>query len=173
MRMRRLVAWGVSSGALGLVMATAVGAADPPKVGIYRGVSTAVKFDISPPLRSIPPAAFVAEEEEREEWEDRKTGLEGPLGPQRPDGAVQRTKGEPDSPWPIATFAAFHGQGSTPPDSDGDVGPNHYVVMVNLRFAVYSKTGTLLFGPVANNTLWAGFGGPCQTENAGDPIVLY
>src|SRR6266478_5686078 len=27
--------------------------------------------------------------------------------------------------------------------------------------------------PAANNTLWSGFGGPCQTENAGDPVVLY
>src|SRR5262249_23647096 len=41
------------------------------------------------------------------------------------------------------------------------------------RFAIYSKTGTLLFGPVNINTLWAGFGGPCQTENAGDPVVLH
>ena len=31
----------------------------------------------------------------------------------------------------------------------------------------------MLFGPAANNTLWAGFGGACQVENAGDPVVLY
>ena len=29
--------------------------------GIYRGVSTAVQFDVSPPLRDIPPAAFSVE----------------------------------------------------------------------------------------------------------------
>jgi hypothetical protein len=45
--------------------------------------------------------------------------------------------------------------------------------MVNLSFAVYNKTGTLLFGPVNNNTLWAGFGGPCQVDNSGDPVVVY
>jgi len=45
--------------------------------------------------------------------------------------------------------------------------------MSNLYFAVYDKTGTLLAGPFANNTLWAGFGGACQTENSGDPIVIY
>ena len=45
--------------------------------------------------------------------------------------------------------------------------------MANLSFQIFNKTGTSLFGPAANNTLWAGFGGPCQTENAGDPVVLY
>ena len=45
--------------------------------------------------------------------------------------------------------------------------------MCNLSFQIFNKTGTSLFGPAANNTLWAGFGGPCQTENSGDPVVLY
>src|SRR5580765_3611890 len=34
-----------------------------------------------------------------------------------------------------------------PPDPVGAVGPNHYVQMINLVFAVYSKTGALLLGP--------------------------
>ncbi|HEX2357364.1 MAG TPA: carboxypeptidase-like regulatory domain-containing protein, partial [Micromonosporaceae bacterium] len=45
--------------------------------------------------------------------------------------------------------------------------------MINLHFAVYGKTGATLLGPLPNNALWAGFGGPCQTENDGDPVVLY
>ncbi len=45
---------------------------------------------------------------------------------------------------------------------------------VNEDFAVFNKsTGALVFGPVAGNTLWAGFGGGCQTNNDGDPIVQY
>ncbi|MEZ4771002.1 MAG: hypothetical protein R2844_21610 [Caldilineales bacterium] len=60
-----------------------------------------------------------------------------------------------------------------PPDTNGDVGPNHYMQWVNLSFAIYSKTGALLYGPAAGNTLWSGFGGPCQTTNNGDPIVQY
>ena len=63
--------------------------------------------------------------------------------------------------------------GVLPPDTNGDVGPNHYVQMVNLSFAVYSKTGALLYGPAAGNTLWSGFGGVCSTSNDGDPIVQY
>ena len=62
---------------------------------------------------------------------------------------------------------------SAPPDTNGDVGIAHYVQTVNSDFAVYNKSGALLFGPVALNTLWSGFGGLCQTDNDGDPIVLY
>ena len=45
--------------------------------------------------------------------------------------------------------------------------------MVNLSFQIFNKTGTSLFGPANNNTVWAGFGGPCQNENSGDPVTLY
>ena len=41
-------------------------------------------------------------------------------------------------------------------------------------FAVFDKaTGAKLLGPVAGNTLWSGFGGGCQTNNNGDPVVQY
>jgi len=52
---------------------------------------------------------------------------------------------------------------------DGD----NYVVMDNLHFQIFNKSGVSQFGPAANNTLWSGFGGACQTENSGDPVVLY
>jgi hypothetical protein len=60
-----------------------------------------------------------------------------------------------------------------PPDTNGDVGPRHYVQAVNVSMAVFDKTGTLLFGPVPGNAVWSGFGGACETTNDGDPIVLY
>jgi len=60
-----------------------------------------------------------------------------------------------------------------PPDTQGDVGLNHYVQWVNLSFAVYNKTGTRLYGPANGNTIWTGFGGPCETNNHGDPITIY
>ena len=76
-----------------------------------------------------------------------------------------------------APSVSFNGPGNisgvSPPDPMGDVGPNHYVAMSNLSFQIFNKTGGSVFGPALNNTLWAGFGGPCQTENSGDPIVLY
>jgi hypothetical protein len=71
----------------------------------------------------------------------------------------------------------------SPPDTTGDLGPNHYVQWVNLRYAVYTLsrdasnniTGfNLVPGfPKNGNVIWQGFGGRCQTDNDGDPIVQY
>ncbi|PLS77972.1 MAG: PKD domain-containing protein, partial [Chloroflexi bacterium] len=74
---------------------------------------------------------------------------------------------------PIQNFDGITFTGFSPPDTVGDVGPDHYIQMVNASFAIYNKTGTLLAGPSNINTLWAGFGGECENENAGDPIVIY
>ncbi|HEY9116100.1 MAG TPA: hypothetical protein VIN10_15490, partial [Bacteroidales bacterium] len=63
--------------------------------------------------------------------------------------------------------------GIAPPDTHGDVGPDHYFQMVNLGFAIWDKNGTKLYGPVDNITLWSGFPGPWSTTNDGDPVVLY
>jgi hypothetical protein len=53
-------------------------------------------------------------------------------------------------------------------------GATQFVQWVNLSFAVFDKTtGGLVHGPVDGNTLWAGFGGPCETRNDGDPIAQH
>ena len=72
-----------------------------------------------------------------------------------------------------ADNATTVGSQPTPPDTNGDIGPNHYVQSVNLIFAVYDRGGQRILGPLPNNALWAGFGGDCQTRNNGDPITLY
>ena len=71
----------------------------------------------------------------------------------------------------------FPGQGYTnvnPPDTVGDVGPNHYIQMVNggggALFRIYNKSGALLAGPISLDSL--GVGGPCSS-GFGDPVVLY
>lgn len=76
---------------------------------------------------------------------------------------------------PVVT-TNFDGIGSTgylPPDTVGAVGPNHYIQMVNTEFAIFDKNGTLLAGPAQINSLWRGFGGPCEATNEGDPVVRY
>ncbi len=87
------------------------------------------------------------------------------------------------APAPIANFeglsdddnAATIGGRIVPPDTEGDVGPNHYVQMINLIFAVYDKNGNIVPGgePRAGSDIWQGFGGICETNNDGDPIILY
>ena len=64
---------------------------------------------------------------------------------------------------------------SAPPDTHGAVGSTQYVQIVNgSAFAVYNKvTGGLVMGPASTNSLWAGFGGKCETANDGDPIVNF
>ena len=86
-------------------------------------------------------------------------------------------------PTPSLTFgglsnnnnASVIGYQVTPPDPNGDVGPNHYIQFVNLLFAVYSKSGSILSGPTKLSSLFAAgsTGTPCDTLNDGDPIALY
>jgi hypothetical protein len=71
----------------------------------------------------------------------------------------------------------FQGQGYTgvaPPDTVGDVGPNHYIQMVNslsgAKFKIYSKTGITLVK--AKNLQDMASTAACKTGQ-GDPIVLY
>ena len=68
----------------------------------------------------------------------------------------------------------FYNANAAPPDTVGEAGLTQYVQWVNSSFAVFDKaTGTPLYGPAGGNTLWTGFGGPCQSRNDGDPIVQY
>lgn len=60
-----------------------------------------------------------------------------------------------------------------PPDTDGDVGLNHYVQMINLLTTIYDKSGNVVLGPFGSNLFFAGLGGECEKTNRGDPIVLY
>src|SRR5213083_2853281 len=62
---------------------------------------------------------------------------------------------------------------AAPPDTNGAVGPNHYVETVNTSFAIFNKSGTPIYGPVPIKQVWSGFGGGCQANNDGDPTVVY
>jgi hypothetical protein len=158
----------------------------PPPVPKF---TEAVAFDVSPPLRDMKSASaprFYAPSEDEDVIEirpERDVVRQG--NGYNIDGALQRTLGSPahrpSIPSPLLTFEGVSNQDNfnifgfrvNPPDPVGDVGPNHYVEMVNLGFAVYSKTGTLLLGPVDTGTLWSGFAVPDCTDASGDPIVLY
>ena len=64
--------------------------------------------------------------------------------------------------------------GCAPPDSDGDVGPNHYVEAVNESIKIFDKNGNTLSGPTSYNSFFSGLTGtPCANANDGDPFVLY
>lgn len=71
------------------------------------------------------------------------------------------------------SFPAIPATGFLPPDTVGAVGRDHYIQMTNTAFAIFDKKGQRLAGPSPINAAWAGFGGPCESENAGDPVVRY
>jgi len=102
-----------------------------------------------------------------------------PPGQEKPDPVLQPQPG-PNVATTTPTGFAGVGQGDygysdqfAPPDTTMAVGPTQVVQWVNADFAVFSKTGALLKGPVAGNTLFANLGGRCASDNDGDPIVQY
>ncbi|HEX8110888.1 MAG TPA: hypothetical protein VF516_24315, partial [Kofleriaceae bacterium] len=127
--------------------------------------------DVSPPLSELAkrPVPFAVERQhEAEPWRaipHKQLEASGPVV----DPVVQTAIGGPDIPTPITTFEGM-GTGlpgftvqSAPPDTDGDIGPNHYVQIVNSGVTIFSRTGAVLMGPVNTNTLWNGFNGACAT----------
>ena len=78
-------------------------------------------------------------------------------------------------PGPLLTFEGHDNTcGCQPSDSDGDVGPNHYVEAVNESIKIFDKNGNTLSGPTSYNSFFSGLTGtPCANANDGDPYVLY
>ena len=83
-------------------------------------------------------------------------------------------------PAPVLTFDGMNSSQSgcmcLPPDTDGDVGPNHYVQSVNSSIKIFDKNGNPLNG--ANGTTYNSFfltlvGTPCSGFNNGDGFVFY
>lgn len=150
-----------------------------------------VHHDVSPAVRDMPTinaannaaTAHIKHEAEPARRIPLPPGMggvhTGPVG----DAALQSSTFAPAAALAPTVNLGFEGLGnaslgftvnSAPPDTNGAVGATQYVQWVNSSFAVFNKsTGALVSGPIAGNTLWSGFGGGCQTNNDGDPIVLY
>lgn len=74
----------------------------------------------------------------------------------------------------LLNFAGQSADGLAPPDTEGVVGLTQYVQYVNTEWTVYDKnTGAVVLGPLAGNSFWSGFGGQCQNNDDGDPIVQW
>ena len=73
-----------------------------------------------------------------------------------------------------ADNVTLFGGNPAPPDTNGDVGVDYYIHYNNIGWKIFNKSdGSVFAGPFAGNTFWSGFGGVCENQNAGDPIVLY
>ena len=156
-------------------------------------VGRSLRHDTSPPLREMAllrPQAGAARPgaPPREVPLGRLPARTGPhtlyraSPPWETGAALQRAPVWPNMPGPLLNFEGLSNLNSMlPPDPNGDIGydpttgARYYVQAVNVSFAVWdvSSTPTQVLGPARINTLWAGFGGPCEGSMAGDPIVLY
>ncbi len=88
------------------------------------------------------------------------------------DSVLQKENGPLVSATLGIDFDGIPAQNYAPSDSNLAVGPNHIVETVNVRLAVYNKSGTLLSGPTNFTTFFAPLGGNCA-GGASDPIVNY
>lgn len=150
----------------------------------------AVEFAESVPVRNLPPEnrsvsnskngppEVEGHEVNEKNTEEVKKGVAG--GKASPDGALQRERAANAPsvlPTPSLTFegidAVNEGNSVAPPDTNGDVGPNHYVQTVNNRVGIWDKSGNLLVPFFTQSSLFAPLGGLAATVDRGDPIVLY
>lgn len=156
-------------------------AANPPNVIVRKPV----RFGVTPPVRDLRPAEkSPGGAVPRKVIPFRPTGRIAPAaaGVDAVDPVVQNVAPEPKTPVPTLSFDGlssanneqFQGISVAPPDTVGDVGPNHYVQMVNLLFRVFSKeTGQPLTVPLRLSDLFSSVGGACAESDDGDVIVLY
>jgi hypothetical protein len=131
------------------------------------------KHDVSPPVRSIIPLPL-PQRPQHEETAPLQVGRHQ----DQLDPVVQNFLFPAAMPSPLLNFDGIPFPGvacnCAPPDTNGEVGSTQYVQIVNEGFQVFNKsTGASVFGPAAISTLWSGFGGVCQSNGAGDPVVLY
>jgi hypothetical protein len=146
-------------------------------------VGTAAAFDTSQPLRDMP---MLAPGATRQGWVKSMPTDRSLLGQvanpaHERDGALQEAASPNAMPSPLFTFEGPRNEDNfdifgirvNPPDPNGDVGQQHYVASVNLTFAIYTKKGTLLYGPADIGSLWQDFSVPDCANHAGDEVVVY
>ncbi len=168
---------------LGLYPVTSAPAAKPAPTQVWQPKWATVhssQNDVSAPLRdmatwALPPAP----EGEQEGPENPQIGIVRASG-SRPDTVVQGKfmTNLLASILPGLNFDGIPFPGvvcnCAPPDTNGAVGATQYVQIVNEGYQVFDKaTGNSVLGPASIRSVWAGFGGVCETSGSGDPVVLY
>lgn len=82
------------------------------------------------------------------------------------------------APTPSASFEGLDflnwGAGH-PPDTNGDVGPTYYIQTINTSIGIFRKSDGVRVAAFTFNTFLSqgAFGNLCDTNNFGDPVVLY
>ena len=162
------------SGAASQAAAAESAVAKTPILGV------ATRHGKSAPLRDYRPVGPVLPSPHREIPNKAVLRKNGPVSAPVSDPAEQRAFGV-SQPEALIQFqglsdddnAAVVGFRVVPPDTQGDVGPEHYVQWINDIAVIYDKAGNTVLGPFGGNAFWEGLGGPCEAQNDGDPLVRY
>ncbi len=89
--------------------------------------------------------------------------------------SIQSFQGATAMPAPLANWEGIAATGVLPPDTNGQVGPNHFVEIVNSssgsQVRIWDKTGAQLYD-FDLRTLWP-TSDICYKNANGDPVVLY
>jgi hypothetical protein len=113
--------------------------AEPARGAAVPVVIKADRHDRSSQLRDVAPGRPPLGEQVKEReprWRRVSRHPSGLLA----DSMVQTTPAPSLIPTPVQSIEGVGNvNGVLPPDTNGDVGPNHFVQWVNLSFAVYSK----------------------------------
>jgi hypothetical protein len=95
--------------------------------------------------------------------------------------AVEQTAPGPRPALPLVArfegLGAMRHAGDVPPRNPSDnslaVGPGHVMQAVNSQVAVFTKDGTIVYGPIGTHTFFQGFGEVCGSRPNGDAVVRY
>ncbi len=129
-------------------------------------------------LPQTPPEKF-----ERPEFEEPKTtpvpfpGTPSAPSPSSASASINAPAPSAPAPSPSSSFEGLDflnwGAGH-PPDTNGDVGPTYYIQTINTSIGIFRKSDGVRVAAFTFNTFLNGhFGNLCDTNNFGDPVVLY
>jgi hypothetical protein len=126
-------------------------------------------------LPQVPPQLF--ERPERQPPAVTPMPMPGSSPSSVPNLPSETTASAP-APSPTANFAGqdFYQFGNGhPPDTNGDAGPVYYIQTINTAVGVYRKSDGFRVAQFPFNALMGQghFGNLCDTNNYGDPVVLY
>ncbi|MCX6251916.1 MAG: T9SS type A sorting domain-containing protein [Bacteroidetes bacterium] len=139
-------------------------------------VSKAIYFDVSPSLRDL---AKMAGQNIDRTWKDgvvKNVFFDNLPGSQKMltqnvyDPGLQSRNGTTITDTTIVNFEGMGATAYVPPDTHGEAGSDYYFQVVNCSYAIYNKTGSMIFGPYGSSTIWSGM--PNNT-NSGDAVVVW
>jgi hypothetical protein len=147
-----------------------------PPVELHITKAHGKKFD----LRSLPFIPPVKRERpEREEPNANPLPLQTTLGTTPAQAAAPTPPFRAAAaPAPLSSFDGLDfanwGAGH-PPDTNGDVGPQYYIQTINTSIGVFRKSDGARVAAFTFDTFMSqgSFGNLCDTDNFGDPVVLY